>query len=129
MKLILPSYYLYYKILKVIWDFSSMISQWFTCFGLRLFSSLEVWCQNSLQGNSCLLRMIQNSMATFLKLILLIKKVCKKASLIGVVTKAKVFFSGNLIGDEHEENFKRNVWSSIKLLLNNFWRIYHMITR
>ena len=33
------------------------------------------------------------------------KKVYKKASLIDVKTKARVLFSGNLIGDEHEEKF------------------------
>ena len=87
LKLILPSCYLYHKIFKVFCDFSSMISQWFTCSGLRFFSSLEVWWQISLQGNN-----------------------------------------SNLIEDEHK-SFERTAWSSIKLLLNTFWRIYHMITR
>ena len=35
------------------------------------------------------------------------KKVCKKASLIDVGTKAKVLFSGNLVEDEHEEKFRK----------------------
>ena len=35
------------------------------------------------------------------------KKICKKVSLIDVGTKAKVLFSGNLIGDEHEEKFRK----------------------
>ena len=52
LKLILPSCYLYPKILKVFCDFSNMISQWFTCSGLRFFSSVEVWWQISLQGNN-----------------------------------------------------------------------------
>ena len=104
---ILPSCYLYHKIFKGFCDFSTMISQWFTCSGLRLFSLLEVWCQNSLQGNNCLLRMIQNQMTKFLKLILLIKNVCKKASLIDVGTKAKVPFSGDVIGDEREQKFRK----------------------
>ena len=35
------------------------------------------------------------------------KKVCKKESLIDVGTKAKVLFSGNLIGDEFEVKFRK----------------------
>ena len=35
------------------------------------------------------------------------KKVCNKASLIDVGTKAKILFSGSLIGDEFEEKFQR----------------------
>ena len=35
------------------------------------------------------------------------KKVCKKASLIDLATKAKVLFSGNLTGVEHEEEFRK----------------------
>ena len=57
------------------------------------------------------------------------KKLCKKAFLIDVGTKAKVLFSCNVIGDEHEEQFRMEFLTSIELLLNTFWRIYHMITR
>ena len=35
------------------------------------------------------------------------KKVCKEASLTDIGTKVKVLFSGNLIGDEHEEKFQK----------------------
>ena len=51
------------------------------------------------------------------------KKVCKKASLIDVRTKAKVFFSGNLIGDEHKEKFRKGCLkfyqSAVKYNLEN----------
>ena len=127
-KLILPSCYLYQKILKVFCDFFSMISRWFTCSGLRWISSLEVWCQNSLQGNNCLLRMIQNQMTTFLKLILLIKKFDKKLPWLMLEQKRKFSFLVISLGMSMKKSFERNIWSSIKLLLNTFWRIY-MITR
>ena len=51
------------------------------------------------------------------------KKVCKKASLIDVGTKAKVLFSGNLIGDDHEEKFRMEFLNfyriAVKYLLEN----------
>ena len=51
------------------------------------------------------------------------KKVCRKAFLIYVGTKAKVFFSGNLIGDEHEEKFRKECLKffqiAVKYLLEN----------
>ena len=129
LKLILPSCYLHHKILKVFCNFSIMTSQWFTCSRLRLFSSLEVWCQNSLQGNNCLLRMIQNQMTAFLKLILLIKTFIKKLPWLMSKQKQEFSFLVILLGMSMKKSFERNVWSSIKLLLNTFWRIYHMITR
>ena len=51
------------------------------------------------------------------------KKVCKKASLINVGTKAKVPFSGNVIWDEHEEKFRKECLKfyqiAVKYLLEN----------
>ena len=52
------------------------------------------------------------------------KKVCKKASLTDFGTKAKVLFSRNLIGDEHEEKFRKECLKfyqiAVKYLLENF---------
>ena len=54
------------------------------------------------------------------------KKVCKKASLIDVETKAKVLFSGSLIGDEHEEKFRKECLKFYQIAVKY---LYHIITR
>ena len=113
---------------KFFCDFSRMISQWLTCSGLRLFSSLEVWCQNLLQGNNFLLKMIQNQMMTFIKSVLLIKKFVNKLPWIVLEQKQNFYFLVISLGMSMKKSFEKNIWSSIKLLLNTFWRIYHMIT-
>ena len=48
------------------------------------------------------------------------KKVCKKASLIDVGTKAKVLFSGNLIGDEHEKKFRKEYLKFYQIAVKYF---------
>ena len=70
------------------------------------------------------IKMIQNQMGgNILKINPLDKKVCKKTSLIDVGTKAKVLFSGNLIGDEHKEKFRKECLKfyqiAVKYLLEN----------